>query len=230
MLTIVAAFCCPITQIDINNVFLNGDLFEEVYLDLHMGYYNSEPSSLFAPRSCKLHKSIFGLKQASRQWFSKFSHALLTNDFSQFKVNYSLFTKGIGTSFVAILVYAEDILITGPSLVEIDKFKLILRPHLLLKNLSNAKYCLGLELSRSSKGIYLSQRKYCLQILEDCGFLSTKPSSHPMDPGIRLSAFSSVSLSFKDASSYRRLIVRLLYFQIVKPDISFAIHKQPIFG
>lgn len=59
---------------------------------------------------------------------------------------------------------------------EIVVVKELLRSHFLLKNFEQAKYFLGLKLSQSTKGIYLSQMKYCLQIIEDFGFLAAKPS------------------------------------------------------
>ena len=60
-----------------------------------------------------LHKFIYGLKQASQQWFAKFSHALTKFGFQQFKSDYSLFTKGNGSSFVAFLIYMDNIIITS---------------------------------------------------------------------------------------------------------------------
>lgn len=210
---------------DVNNAFLNGDLFEEVYMDLPMDFYADQSSSTGAPMVCKLHKSIYGLKQASRQWFHKFSGVLTSHGFIQSKADYSLFIRGHGDSFIALLVYVDDILITGPSSTEMLKVKDLFRTNFFLKDLGDAKYFIGLKLSRSSKGIYLSQRKYCLQILDDCGFLAAKPASHPMTPSLRLSEHSEELLEADAASSYRRLIGRLLYLQISRPDISFAIHK-----
>ena len=81
-------------------------------MDLPLGYKNTQRQSL--------HKSIYGLKQASRQWYSKFSQALLSFGFLQSKSVYSLFTKGTGPSFVALLVYIDDIVIIGPSLAAIQ--------------------------------------------------------------------------------------------------------------
>lgn len=80
---------------------------------------------------------------------------------------------------------------TGPSPIEIDTIKSFLCANFLLKDLINAKFFLGLELSRSSKGIYLSPHKYCLQILEDSSFLVAKPVSHPMASNLQLSTDNS---------------------------------------
>lgn len=102
---------------------------------------------------CQLNKPIYGLKQAYRQWFLKLSSALSAHGFIQSKSNYSLFTCGNSTKFMALQVYVDDILLTGPSLEEINVVKEILKSHFKLKDLGQAKYFLGLELSCFKQGL-----------------------------------------------------------------------------
>ncbi|WP_338140430.1 Ty1/Copia family ribonuclease HI [Candidatus Phytoplasma australasiaticum] len=223
LLSVAASHNWPLVQLDVNNAFLNGDLFEEVYMDLPLGYKHKHTVKQGERLVCRLNKSIYGLKQASRQWFDKFSHLLLSLGFKQSKADYSMFVRGTGESFIALLVYVDDIIITGASLVNITTLKNHLNAAFKLKDLGSLRYFLGLEIARSSKGILLSQRKYTLHLLEDTDFLASKPSRLPMDPNIKLCADEGSLL--KDPTSYRRLIGRLLYLTVSRPDITFAVHR-----
>ena len=129
---------------------------------------------------CKLHKSIYGLRQASRQWFFKFSSALIANGFTQSKSDYSLFTFGSGANLVILLVYVDDIILASPSSTKLSQVQQLLQTLFKLKVLGDLKFFLGLELARSPQGICLSQRKYALSILEETGFLDCRPIALPM--------------------------------------------------
>lgn len=192
-------------------------------MDLSLGHKHNVVGSKGERLVYKLHKSIYGLKQASRQWFDKFSHALLLLGFSQSKSDYSLFTHGSGNHFVSLLVYVDDIIIIAASLVDVADLKKHLNSVFKLKDLGCLKYFLGLELARSLKGFIVSQRNCVLQLLKDTGFLTSKPASLSMDPFSKLPASDGVLLD--DPSPYRRLIGRLLYLTVSRPDIMFVVHK-----
>ncbi|XP_068655834.1 uncharacterized mitochondrial protein AtMg00810-like [Aristolochia californica] len=193
-------------------------------MDLPLGYLRQgESSSSYNKLVCKLHKSLYGLKQASCQWYSKFSHVLITFGFLQSKSDYSLFKKGHGFSFVALLVYVDDITLAGPSSHAITELKHFLHTQFKLKDLGCLKHFLGLDIAQSKQGIVLSQLHYTLQLLEDTSYLACKPTSIPMDPKLCLNATDSDLLP--DITHYRRLVGKLLYLTLSRPDITFSVHK-----
>lgn len=173
-------------------------------------------------RFCKLNKSLYGLKQASRNWFSKFSSALLAAGFRQSKADYSLFVKVSGSSSTFVLVYVDDILVTGTDPIAIAALKGFLDTRFHIKDLGSLKYFLGIEVARSKKGLFLCQRKYALDILHDMGMLGCRPSFFPMEQHLKLHPDDGDPLS--NPSSYRRLVGRLIYLTITRPDILFAVH------
>jgi hypothetical protein len=93
--------------------------------------------------------------------------------------------------------------------------------HFKLKDLGNLKYFLGIEVARSKKCIFLSQRKYALEVLEDTGFLNAKPNTFPIEQNLALSKHDGDLIA--DSSSYRRLVGKLIYLTITKPDLAYAV-------
>jgi hypothetical protein len=216
LLALAAAKNWFLHQLDVNNAFLHGDLDEEVYMHMPPGFGIKGESKV-----CKLVKSLYGLKQASRQWFSKFSTTLLTHGFVQSKSDYSLFTRTQGSSFVALLVYVDDIVIASNDSNAITQLTTSLNDTFRLKDLGSLKYFLGLEVARSDKGISLCQRKYALEILQDSGLLASKPVTFPMEQNLKLSKHDGPLID--DPTSYRRLIGRLIYLTITRPDLAYSI-------
>jgi hypothetical protein len=215
LLAVAAVKGWHLEQLDVNNAFLHGDLNEEVYMSLPPGYDTS------SSKVCKLNKSLYGLKQASRQWYFKLSSALLSLGYKTSQADPSLYVKSHGSSFTALLVYVDDIVLAGTSMEEIKSVKLFLDQQFKIKDLGQLRFFLGLEIARSSSGIFLNQRKYTLELLEDTGFLGSKPAVVPFDPHTKLSTTDGVP--FDDPSEYRRLIGRLLYLTHTRPDISFSV-------
>jgi hypothetical protein len=119
-----------------------------------------------------------------------------------------------------LLIYVDDIILAGTSLEEFQRIKSILDSNFKIKDLGILKYFLGLEVAHSKAGITVSQRKYCLDLLNDSGLLGSKPAATPLDPSIKL--HQDGGKPFDDIASYRRLIGRLLYLTNTRPDISFA--------
>ncbi|KAM2356611.1 hypothetical protein ACFX1X_005689 [Malus domestica] len=98
---------------------------------------------------CRLHKSLYGLKQASRQWFSKFSQAIQLMGFKQSRADYSLFTCITGHSITVVLIYVDDMIITGNDHEAIQRLKHFLHRQFRIKDLGPLKYFLGIEVARS---------------------------------------------------------------------------------
>ncbi|XP_056695762.1 uncharacterized mitochondrial protein AtMg00810-like [Spinacia oleracea] len=218
---------------DVKNEFLHGDLQENVYMTMPQGstgigsriHVHKEGEEYPKPTSgkvCKLRKSLYGLKQAPRQWFAKLSTALKNNHFPQSKADYSLFTKQEGVNFTAILVYVDDLVITGNNMVSISAAKTFLSSQFHMKDLGELRYFLGLEVDRPKEGIFLSQKKYTLDLLAEYGLTGCKPLKLPMDSHLKLTPDSGDVL--ENPEQFQKLVGKLIYLTITRPDISFTVH------
>jgi hypothetical protein len=163
-------------QLDVNNAFLHGELQEDVYMIVPPGIKTDKPNQV-----CKLQKSLYGLKQASRKWYERLTSTLLTHDYLQAASDHSLFVKKTSSSFNILLVYVDDIILAGNSLQEFTHIKCVLDSLFKINDLGQLKYFLGIEVVHSKSGISLCQRKYCLDLLDDSGTIGSKPVSTPSD-------------------------------------------------
>ena len=201
-------------QLDVNNAFLHGDLKEDVYMMLPPDTTSAKPNQVY-----KLDKSLYGLKQASRQWYEKLTSLLLHHGYIQASPDHSLFTKQSNSDFTILLVYVDDVILAGNSLSKFQSMKQILHDSFQIKDLGKLKYFLGLEIAHSQSGISICQRKFCLDLITNSGFLESKPASTPSGPSSKLHQDNSAP--YEDIASYRRLVGRLLYLNTTRPDITF---------
>jgi len=123
----------PLHQLDINNAFLHGYIDEEVYMTPPEGYSKAKPRQV-----CKLQSSLYGLKQASRQWNLELTKFLQSQDFVQSKSDYSLFTRDKMGLMICTLVYVDDLLITGDDVLGITQLKQDLHQTFTIKDLGLA--------------------------------------------------------------------------------------------
>jgi hypothetical protein len=135
---------------------------------------------------CHHKKSIYGLKQSPRAWFDKFSKAVVSHGMTRSQADHSVFFKKTRTSIVILVVYVDDIVITGSDKEGIQILINHLNSSFLTKDLGKLRYFLGIEVARSKAGISLSQRKYTVNILQDTDYLGSKPVATPMEPNLKL--------------------------------------------
>lgn len=157
---------------------------------------------------CKLHKSLYGLRQAPRHWFAKLSSKLSDYGFIRSYADYSLFTYHHRTIFMALFVYVDDIVIAANDEEACSKFKNYLHNYFSIKDLGPLKYFLGIEVAHGPHWPFLCQHKYALKIIYECGLLGAKPIKFPMEENHKLALTSGRLLN--DATRYRRLVGRLI--------------------
>uniref|UniRef100_A0A2N9FK40 Integrase catalytic domain-containing protein n=1 Tax=Fagus sylvatica TaxID=28930 RepID=A0A2N9FK40_FAGSY len=192
LLAIAAVHQWPLFQMDVKNAFLNGDLTEEVYMQAPPGY-SDYPDKVCPPSS----RSVC-------------SH------------DTALFIRRSDKGMILLLLYVDDMIITGDDHSGISDFKLFLHQQFEMKDLGHLSYFLGLEVSSDSTGYYLSQAKYASDLLSRAGLTDTKVVSTPLEMNARLTPLDGTPLS--DATLYRQLVGSLVYLTVTRPDIAHAVH------
>ena len=207
-------------QIDVNNAFLNGILDEEVYMAHAEGFVNSQKPQ----HICKLKKAIYRLKQAPRAWFARFRTAMTSQwNFQNSKSDNSLFYKRENGHLLLVLVYVDDIIITGSNSAKVQQVIQDMQNTFALKDLGELSYFLGIEVSKLHNGIHLSQPKYITDILVKHDLTHCSPVLTLMSTGQYLTKASGTDIA--NVSQYRSIIGALQYVTLTRPEISFSVNK-----
>lgn len=172
---------------------------------------------------CRLRKPIYGLKQAPRAWYMALKQHLLTDGFVNSMADTSLFIKSSGHHITYVLVYVDDIIVTGNSQRQVDHVLESFAHRFSIKDPSDLHYFLGIEVTRSAVGLHLMQRKYIIDLLTKNNMLDCKPVTTPMAASTQLTLNGGDPLP--DASQYRSIVGSLQYLSFTRPDISFAVNK-----
>ncbi|XP_020415542.1 uncharacterized protein LOC109948051 [Prunus persica] len=171
---------------------------------------------------CRLLKSLYGLKQAPRAWNERFTTHLLTLGFVQSLADTSLFIRVSGSDLLVLLLYVDDIILTGNNSVLIQQTITALSREFDMKDLGQLTYFLGLQVQYTSTGIHVNQSKYAADLLLKAGMTQCKPCSTPCLPTAKLLKFDGTPLS--DPTVYRSLVGGLQYLTFSRPDIAFAVN------
>ena len=138
-------------------------------------------------------------------WFGKFSQAVEEFGMQKSKSDHFVFYRNSSLCIILLVVYVDNIVITGSDSKGISSLKSFFQSQFHTKDLGMLRYFLGIEVMRSKHEIFLSQRKYVLDLLSKTGKLGVKPCSSPMVPGVLLTREDE---TFEDLERYRRLVER----------------------
>ena len=206
-------------QMDGQTAFLHGKLSEEIYMEQPRGYEKSGNENLV----CKLEKGLYGLKQASRCWFLTIDEFLQANSYKQCDGDRCVYLKTVEDKFLILALYIDDVILATNSqeLLKSEKEKLMTR--FAMKDLGEAKFCLGIQIIRKRKEgkMLLLQKSYLENLLEKFGMENSKPISTPQDLGMKLSKNEGEPI---ETNRYQAAIGGLTYAVCAtRPDLAAAL-------
>ncbi|XP_026384497.1 uncharacterized protein LOC113280067 [Papaver somniferum] len=203
-------------QMDVKNEFLHGELQEEVYM-------RPPPGLAHLPNQvCRLRKALYGLKQPSLAWFEKFSTAVIRHGYTQSPYDSTLFTKSSDKGMVLLLIYVDDMVITGDDTDGITALKSYLSSCFEVKYLGPLKYFLSIEVDKSPAGYLISQVKYVSDIISRSGLTDSKMVETPLEMNVKFSPTDGKYLP--NPTLYCQLVGSFNYLTITRPDISYDVH------
>ncbi|GJR32061.1 ribonuclease H-like domain-containing protein [Tanacetum coccineum] len=162
VLSLALARNWPMHQLDVKNAFLNGDLSETVYMHQPPGFVDSR----FPHHVCRLQRSLYGLKQAPCAWFQRFVGYALRVGFTSSRCDLSLFIYQHGIEVAYLLIYVDDIVLTASSTDLLQRIISSLHKEFYMTDLGALNYFLGISVTRDARGMFLSQKKYAMELLK----------------------------------------------------------------
>uniref|UniRef100_A0A2N9G3S6 Reverse transcriptase Ty1/copia-type domain-containing protein n=1 Tax=Fagus sylvatica TaxID=28930 RepID=A0A2N9G3S6_FAGSY len=216
LLAIAAVHQWPLSQMDVKNVFLNTDIIKEsICRHLQVIQTVLTRFAFFVTLFMVLNKLL-------EPDLPSLAVLCISLGFSFSPHDTALFIRRSDKGMILLLLYVDDMIITGDDHSSISDFKQFLHQHFEMKDLGHLSYFIGLEVSSNSTSYYLSQAKYAFDLLSHAGLTDTKVVSTPLEMNARLTPLDGTPLS--DATLYRQLVGSLVYLTITHPDIAHAVH------
>jgi len=226
IMALVAHYDLELHQMDVKTAFLNGNLEEDVYMDQPVGFIKEGKEHM----ACKLKKSIYELKQASRQWYLKFNDTITSFGFKENIVDRCIYLKVSGSKFTFFILYVDDILFATNDLGLLSGTKKFLFNNFEMKDISVAYYVIGIEIFRDrSQGLLgLSQKTYINKVLKRFRMDKCSTSPVPIQKGDKFSLMQCPKneLERKQMKNipYASSVGSLMYAQTgTRPNIIFAV-------
>ena len=226
LLAIAAYYDYEIWQMDVKIAFHKGNLLEDVYMTQPEGFVDP----MYPNRVCKLQRSIYGLKQASRSWNLCFDEAVKEFGFMKNEDEPCVYKKVSGSAIVFLVLYVDDILLIGNDIPTLQSVKSWLGKCFSMKDLGEATYILGIKIyrDRSQRLLGLSQSGYIDKVLKRFSMQNSKRGFLPMSHGIKLSKSQCPTTKDErermDKIPYASAIGSIMYAMLcTRPDVSYAL-------
>jgi transposase InsO family protein len=226
LLSLVAHHDLELHQMDVKTAFLNGDLDRDIFMKQPEGFIVQGSENLV----CKLHKCLYGLKQASRAWYEKIHQALTSLGFKSLSADTCLYLRRQGTAYTLIALYVDDLLIASNSKQGVNDLKRDLSRRFSMKDLGEAHYVLGIQIdrNRAARTLTISQCEYVHNVLERFGMTDCKPVVTPLESSVKLTKVDCpVPGAPTDAAFirlYQSAVGAIMYVMLgTRPDIAFAV-------
>lgn len=204
-------------HMDVKSAFLNGDLKETVFVKQPDGFNVPGKEHLVY----KLHKALYGLRQVPRAWNEKIDKTLKHLGFLKCPREQAVYKKGGKEDLLIVGVYVDDLIITGSSEIEIEKFKVQMKSEFDMQDLGLLSYYLGIEVSQKNGKIALKQSAYARKILKIAGMEECNLTKFPMEA--RLQVDKDEGGEIVDPTEYRRIIGSLRYLTHTRPDLNYSV-------
>ncbi|XP_024192419.2 uncharacterized protein LOC112196335 [Rosa chinensis] len=158
IMALVAHYDMELHQMDVKTAFLNGELEEEIYMKQPQGFEEQGSEHMV----CRLKRSIYGLKQASRQWYLKFDSVVTENGFVENSLDECIYFKVCGSKFIVLVLYVDDILLASTDMKLLLETKAFFSKSFEMKDLGEASFVLGIKITRDRKRglLGISQESY----------------------------------------------------------------------